>query len=105
MNEKRVLRLVAEVIMEALGKEDLDDAPTMQKTPQPVQKVETGSLEMNPPVPEPQVQTAPIALEEVQKAPVQMGDLDSKNKEIERLKEELSKAQLNNFNFQPVGGK
>jgi hypothetical protein len=44
-------------------------------------------------------------LEEVPKTAPQLNDLDSKNKEIERLKEELSKAQLSSFNFQPVGGK
>ena len=107
MNDRKILRIVSEMLAEYLreDEEDKEDKP----------RVETGALDIAPvdppkketidlpPVeqPVPQVQEAPVP----QPTPLAQGlsELDVKNQEIERLKEELSKAQLNSFNFQPIG--
>ena len=108
MNERKILKLVAELISEYLAEE-----PEKPKT-------ETGDLSMPVPLvleksPENVIIEAPEQPKNVMEAkePVEnspqplhqhVEDLEIKNKEIERLKEELAKAQMNHFNFQPIGG-
>jgi hypothetical protein len=95
MNEKKLLRIVADLILEYL-EDDKKEAPA---------PVEVGELAVTPEIRSvPQVE----ALEEspAEASPLDTGEaeLAQKNQEIERLKEERSKAQMNAFNFQPIGG-
>ena len=104
MNDRKMLRIVSEMLAEYL-REEVEEKP----------KLETGSLDITTPEP-PKRETLDLVPVEQSAPPVQevsvtqatpvdqgMSELDVKNKEIERLKEELSKAQLNTFNFQPIG--
>lgn len=99
MNERRILRLVADLLLEYLEEDK-------QNT------IEHGDLKQDSIVldlPEQNIeekQTAPsdIPQDTQVSTPIIDNELEIKNREIERLKEELSKAQLNSFNFQPIGG-
>lgn len=95
MNEKKLLRIVADLILEYL-----EDNKEENQTP-----VEVGELAAAPEIHSaPQAEVLEEATAEI--APLDTGEteLAQKNQEIERLKEELSKAQMNAFNFQPIGG-
>lgn len=104
MNDRKILRIVSEMLAEYL-REDEEDKP----------QVETGALDIAPvdPPKKETIELSPVEqpVQQVQESPVPqptplsqgLSELDVKNQEIERLKEELSKAQLNTFNFQPVG--
>ena len=104
MNDRKILRIVSEMLTEYLREED-EDKP----------RVETGALDLAPvdlqrkdtvelaPIDQPIQQVLETPEQQVTPLSQGMSELDIKNQEIERLKEELSKAQLNTFNFQPIG--
>lgn len=104
MNDRKILRIVSEMLAEYL-REDDEEKP----------RVETGALDIVPvePPKKEAIDLTPVEqpVQQVQEAPAPqptqlvqgMSELDVKNQEIERLKEELSKVQLNTFNFQPIG--
>lgn len=100
MNEKKLLRIAADLILAYLGEDSITEP------------VETGELGLSPPA---LLEQAPVKVTEsldtqeeeavdTKDEPPPVSDLELKNQEIERLKEELSKAQLNSFNFKPIGG-
>lgn len=104
MNDRKILRIVSDMLAEYL-REDEEAKP----------QVETGALDIAP-VDPPKKEAIELSLVEQPVTPVQeapapqpsplvqgLSELDVKNQEIERLKEELAKAQLNTFNFQPIG--